>query len=92
MLKTAAPQRSSADGAAAAAIGDRLDRMPITSTHRQLTAMVGIGLLFDTFENNLSGTISICDVPVWCQWVGVSDGMSGCCVCAGGGVFGGSGG
>ncbi|MFZ3499317.1 MFS transporter [Streptomyces sp. 5.8] len=32
--------------------------MPITSTHRQLTAVVGIGLLFDTFENNLSGTIS----------------------------------
>ncbi|MFE4639214.1 MFS transporter [Streptomyces sp. NPDC056773] len=59
MLETAAaPPKSSADGAAAAAIGERLDRMPITSTHRQLTAVVGIGLLFDTFENNLAGTIS----------------------------------
>ncbi|MGY0055115.1 hypothetical protein ACWY4P_00745 [Streptomyces sp. LZ34] len=25
-----------------------------------------------------------CDVPVWCQWVGVSDGMSDSGVCAGG--------
>ncbi|MFD9304499.1 MFS transporter [Streptomyces sp. NPDC060048] len=58
MLETAAPPKSSADGAASAAIGERLDRMPITSTHRQLTAVVGIGLLFDTFENNLAGTIS----------------------------------
>ncbi|GGS25262.1 MFS transporter [Streptomyces aureoverticillatus] len=39
-------------------IGDRIDRMPITPTHRRLTAVVGVGLLFDTFENNLAGTIS----------------------------------
>ncbi|WP_320780477.1 MFS transporter [Streptomyces sp. CRN 30] len=59
MPRTAVPQESGADGAAAAAsIGDRLDRMPITATHRRLTAVVGIGLLFDTFENNLAGTIS----------------------------------
>lgn len=43
---------------AAPTIGDRLDRMPVTPTHRSLTAVVGVGLLFDTFENNLSGTIS----------------------------------
>ncbi|MFE9775065.1 MFS transporter [Streptomyces sp. NPDC005931] len=41
-----------------AAIGVRLDRMPITPMHRRLTAVIGVGLLFDTFENNLSGTIA----------------------------------
>ncbi|MGR8012173.1 MFS transporter [Streptomyces hypolithicus] len=44
--------------AAAPSVGDRLDRMPITPAHRRLTAVVGVGLFFDTFENNLSGTIS----------------------------------
>ncbi|MFF5250907.1 MFS transporter [Streptomyces leeuwenhoekii] len=43
---------------AASTIGDRIDRMPVTPTHRRLTAVVGVGLLFDTFENNLAGTIS----------------------------------
>ncbi|MFP8885493.1 MULTISPECIES: MFS transporter [Streptomyces] len=43
---------------AKATIGDRLDRMPITAMHRRLTAVIGVGLLFDIFENNLSGTIS----------------------------------
>ncbi|MDO0925262.1 MFS transporter [Streptomyces sp. TG1A-8] len=42
---------------APAPIGVRLDRMPITPLHRRLTAVIGIGLFFDTFENNLSGTI-----------------------------------
>ncbi|KUF19123.1 MULTISPECIES: MFS transporter [Streptomyces] len=55
MAVQTAPQ---ATAAAAPSIGDRLDRMPVTSTHRRLTAVVGVGLLFDTFENNLSGTIS----------------------------------
>ncbi|KUL50183.1 MULTISPECIES: MFS transporter [unclassified Streptomyces] len=32
--------------------------MPITPTHRSITAVIGVGLLFDTFENNLSGTIA----------------------------------
>ncbi|MFI2615935.1 MFS transporter [Streptomyces sp. NPDC018584] len=44
--------------ATAASIGARLDRMPITPTHRSVTAVIGVGLLFDTFENNLSGTIA----------------------------------
>ncbi|MEU6283478.1 MFS transporter [Streptomyces sp. NPDC047028] len=38
-------------------VGARLDRMPITPLHRRLTAVIGVGLFFDTFENNLSGTI-----------------------------------
>ncbi|MGW2647443.1 MFS transporter [Streptomyces sp. NPDC001393] len=42
---------------AAAPIGARLDRLPITALHRRLTAVIGVGLFFDTFENNLSGTI-----------------------------------
>ncbi|MFF2199959.1 MFS transporter [Streptomyces sp. NPDC058145] len=41
-----------------APIGVRLDRMPITPLHRRLTAVIGVGLFFDTFENNLSGTIA----------------------------------
>nr|WP_190140165.1 MFS transporter [Streptomyces longispororuber] len=55
MTVQTAPQ---APAAAAPSVGERLDRMPITSTHRTLTAVVGVGLLFDTFENNLAGTIS----------------------------------
>ncbi|MEU9993448.1 MFS transporter [Streptomyces sp. NPDC048045] len=43
--------------AAPVPIGVRLDRMPITPLHRRLTAVIGVGLFFDTFENNLSGTI-----------------------------------
>ncbi len=43
---------------APSSIGARLDRMPITPTHRSVTAVIGVGLLFDTFENNLSGTIA----------------------------------
>ncbi|NEB75762.1 MFS transporter [Streptomyces sp. SID14478] len=55
MSQTAtAPARA----AAPAAIGVRLDRMPITPMHRRLTAVIGVGLLFDTFENNLSGTLA----------------------------------
>ncbi|MFJ9343580.1 MFS transporter [Streptomyces sp. NPDC101733] len=41
-----------------ASIATRLDRMPITPTHRKLTAVIGVGLLFDTFENHLSGTLA----------------------------------
>lgn len=44
-------------GPTPASIGARLDRMPIGPVHRRLTAVIGAGLLFDTFENNLSGTI-----------------------------------
>lgn len=44
--------------AGAATIGPRLDRMPVTPAHRALTGVIGVGLLFDTFENNLSGTIA----------------------------------
>ncbi len=54
MLDTATARSGTA---ARAPIGVRLDRMPITGMHRRLTAVIGIGLLFDTFENNLSGTI-----------------------------------
>ena len=52
-------QTTSAAGGvtAPAPIGVRLDRMPITPLHRRLPAVIGVGLFFDTFENNLSGTI-----------------------------------
>ncbi|MCK1794595.1 MFS transporter [Streptomyces sp. XM4193] len=40
------------------AIGARMDRLPITPTHRKLTLVIGIGLFFDSFDNHLSGTIA----------------------------------
>ncbi|WBB95633.1 MULTISPECIES: MFS transporter [unclassified Solwaraspora] len=39
-------------------IGTRLDRMPITGAHRTLTLLIGLGLFFDYFDSNLSGTVS----------------------------------
>ncbi|WP_279579897.1 MFS transporter [Fodinicola feengrottensis] len=36
----------------------RLDRLPILRTHRVLTAVIGIGLFFDAYENFLAGTIA----------------------------------
>lgn len=40
------------------AIGARMDRLPITPTHRRLTLVIGVGLFFDSFDNHLSGTIA----------------------------------
>ncbi|MGQ0838309.1 MFS transporter [Actinokineospora sp.] len=42
----------------ASTIGDRMERLPIGSTHRHLTLVIGIGLFFDFFDSNLSGTIA----------------------------------
>ncbi|MBB1242426.1 MFS transporter [Streptomyces durbertensis] len=39
-------------------VGPRMDRLPITPTHRRLTLVIGVGLFFDSFDNNLSGTIA----------------------------------
>ncbi|MFF5566828.1 MFS transporter [Streptomyces sp. NPDC012623] len=39
-------------------VARRLDRLPVLPTHRRITTVVGIGLLFDMYENNLSGTLS----------------------------------
>ncbi|GGM17058.1 MULTISPECIES: MFS transporter [Micromonospora] len=39
-------------------IGTRLDRMPIVSSHRTMTMLIGVGLFFDYFDSNLSGTVS----------------------------------
>ncbi|QEV19984.1 MFS transporter [Streptomyces alboniger] len=58
MADTLSRPAAGATAAAGASIGVRLDRMPITPTHRSVTAVIGVGLLFDTFENNLSGTIA----------------------------------
>ncbi|GLZ39212.1 MFS transporter [Actinokineospora sp. NBRC 105648] len=41
-----------------ASISDRLERLPLGRTHRHLTLVVGIGLFFDFFDSNLSGTIA----------------------------------
>lgn len=51
------PGGTSADGARAS-VGERMDRLPITGTHRRLTAVIGVGLFFDSFDNHLSGTIA----------------------------------
>ncbi|MBW5420006.1 MFS transporter [Streptomyces sp. BG9H] len=58
MADTLSRPAAGATATARASIGVRLDRMPITPTHRSVTAVIGVGLLFDTFENNLSGTIA----------------------------------
>ncbi|MFE1197755.1 MFS transporter [Streptomyces olivaceoviridis] len=39
-------------------IGDRLDRLPVLPAHHRLTGVIGVGLLFDMYENNLSGVLS----------------------------------
>jgi len=41
-----------------ASVARRLDRLPVLPTHRRITTVIGIGLLFDMYENNLSGTLS----------------------------------
>lgn len=39
-------------------IGSRLNRLPLTRTHRKIVVAVGVGLFFDMYEVYLSGTIS----------------------------------
>ncbi|RJQ75799.1 MFS transporter [Pseudonocardiaceae bacterium YIM PH 21723] len=39
-------------------IADRLDRLPVTRTHRRATVIVGLGLFFELYEVFLAGTIS----------------------------------
>lgn len=39
-------------------IGDRLNRLPLTKTHKKIVLAVGIGLFFDMYEVYLAGTIS----------------------------------
>ena len=41
-----------------ASLAARLDRLPVGRTHRLVTAVVGVGLFFDAYENFLAGTIS----------------------------------
>ncbi|MGW4487703.1 MFS transporter [Amycolatopsis sp. NPDC004368] len=41
-----------------AAVAARLDRLPITRTHRRATVAVGLGLFFEFYEVFLTGTIS----------------------------------
>lgn len=43
---------------ASPSLAARLDRLPIGRTHRLVTAVVGVGLFFDAYENFLAGTIS----------------------------------
>ncbi|WP_432852783.1 MFS transporter [Amycolatopsis sp. CA-161197] len=41
-----------------AAVAARLDRLPVTRTHRRATVAVGLGLFFEFYEVFLTGTIS----------------------------------
>jgi MFS transporter, putative metabolite:H+ symporter len=43
---------------AAAALGARMDRLPVTATHRRATLAVGLGLFFDIYEIFLAAVIS----------------------------------
>jgi MFS transporter, putative metabolite:H+ symporter len=42
----------------AAGIAARMDRLPITRTHRKATVAIGFGLFFDIYEIFLAGTLS----------------------------------
>ncbi|UVS81994.1 MFS transporter [Actinokineospora sp. UTMC 2448] len=42
----------------AATISERMERLPVLTSHRHLTLVIGIGLFFDFFDSNLSGTIA----------------------------------
>ncbi|MGW5053101.1 MFS transporter [Actinokineospora sp. NPDC004072] len=44
--------------APAATISERMERLPVLTSHRHLTLVIGIGLFFDFFDSNLSGTIA----------------------------------
>lgn len=50
------PVRTAPDGTTP--IGERLDRLPIVGAHRTITLLIGVGLFFDYFDSNLSGTVS----------------------------------
>ncbi|MHC5907929.1 MFS transporter [Streptomyces sp. S6] len=39
-------------------VGERLDRLPVLASHHRLSGVIGVGLLFDMYENNLSGVLS----------------------------------
>lgn len=39
-------------------VAARLDRLPVTRTHRLATVVIGLGLFFDAYENFLAATIS----------------------------------
>ena len=39
-------------------VAARLDRLPITRTHRLATVVIGLGLFFDAYENFLAATIA----------------------------------
>jgi putative MFS transporter len=44
--------------AAGGSIATRMDRLPITRTHRQATVAVGLGMFFDIYEVFLAGVLS----------------------------------
>src|ERR1041384_7898752 len=48
----------SRDAAAGDSITSRLDRLPITRTHRRATLAVGLGLFFEFYEVFLTGVLS----------------------------------
>jgi len=62
MPRTREPDRTPAPGsdnpAPAGSIAARMDRLPITRTHRQATLAVGLGMFFDIYEVFLAGVLS----------------------------------
>jgi MFS transporter, putative metabolite:H+ symporter len=59
MAETQQHRQPSPDGAVdAAAIAARMDRLPVTSTHRRATVAVGLGLFFEFYEVFLAGVLS----------------------------------
>jgi putative MFS transporter len=58
MTKPTSTVPGSASGPAGDSITARLDRLPITRTHRRATVAVGLGLFFEFYEVFLAGVLS----------------------------------
>src|ERR1700704_1077265 len=52
------PPRGSDNPASGGLIAARMDRLPITRTHRKATLAVGLGMFFDIYEVFLAGVLS----------------------------------
>ena len=57
-VSTTEPPTGSGASPSAGSVGARMDRLPITRTHRRATVAVGLGMFFDIYEVFLAGVLS----------------------------------
>jgi putative MFS transporter len=58
MAEMSGPPTQADPGPTAGSIGARMDRLPITRTHRLATVAIGLGMFFDIYEVFLAGVLS----------------------------------